>query len=846
MKLCVRKEILVGVLIGAVILGMIAFIATGAIEKNETTDYAKTQDVKDGYKYESHEPIYIGGNDDFVVGQNGVVSGSGTESNPYIIDSWDIDAGFATGVEIRNTNVYFIIQNCYIHGHCGDYGYGVLFYNVTNGIITSVASENNRIQLTYSSSNQIIKCTSYNNPNGYGIYLYRSVDNIIMGNTICDQAEAIYLHSSSNNTLAECAIYNNWMGITFDPSGGASSNFNYITDNNISENSGYGIRFWSWEWGANYNLFYHNNFVNNGQNAHDPYTNFWNTSSEGNYWSDYIGSDTDGDGIGDTPYNISGGDNKDNFPLIHEFAWWDTEVPLISLISPANNSVVKPRTVLDFNIEEDNLWKASYSVNGGETQLFSLPYNLSTAGWSDGTYNITVYAKDRGMNENTEIFTFTIDDIQPDISLISPENNTVIKPETIIDFDINDVHLNLTTYTLNDSLPETFSSPYSINTVGWEDKSYNITVFANDIAGNEISKTFTFTIDGTQPTINIAGVINGNYYNTNITISVDIGDAHLNISENIITLDDVLFISGITVSTEGKHTLYVYGVDKAGNNASKTIVFIIDKTPPTITVILPEDGLITNQNVTLNYSFSDNVSSVENITVSGDESTYTEEGDYSIVLTATDQAGNTAQDIVTFTIDKTNPGITISGVADGTYYNTDVTPVIDVSDANLNTTSITLNNNPFTNGTTVSAENTYTLVVQANDKAGNTANKIITFVIDKTAPTITIAESSKTTSKSSFTMSWSASEEVQYYEVSTDGNTWTNISSATSYMFTLSKGGNTLYVKGTDLVGNTGTNMITVTYQEKKGKPGIIPGFETAMFLVVLGICITLLKRRQH
>jgi hypothetical protein len=69
------------------------------------------------------------------------------------------------------------------------------------------------------------------------------------------------------------------------------------------------------------NNFYRNNLMNNTENVYIESTsqgtaffNFWDNGKEGNYWSDYNGTDANGDGIGDVPYIINA-NNTDNYPF---------------------------------------------------------------------------------------------------------------------------------------------------------------------------------------------------------------------------------------------------------------------------------------------------------------------------------------------------------------------------------------------------------------------------------------------------------------------------------------------------------------------------------------------------
>jgi parallel beta-helix repeat protein len=78
----------------------------------------------DDLQLQPHAPIRITGDSGFTR-VNGVVSGLGTVSDPYVIEGWEIGNNNGHGIIISGTSAYFVIQEVYVH-YIGDVPLGPL------------------------------------------------------------------------------------------------------------------------------------------------------------------------------------------------------------------------------------------------------------------------------------------------------------------------------------------------------------------------------------------------------------------------------------------------------------------------------------------------------------------------------------------------------------------------------------------------------------------------------------------------------------------------------------------------------------------------------------------------
>ena len=224
-------------------------------------------------------------------------------------------AGYGAGIYLKNVEYCNISGNTASNNGCGinlhyssdctishnnalnNWGGIWLYFSNNNTLIDNAASINwCGIGLWHSNNNGIIGNTASNSSDeGNGIFLYHSNHTIINDNTISNNINGIYLDSSNNNTLLANIVSNNyWYGIILESSSNNSIHHNNLINSTIN----------------------HTNF-----NAYDTGINAWDSGSSGNYYSDYTGTDPDGDGIGEDQYSIPGGGGSiDRYPLMHPWS----------------------------------------------------------------------------------------------------------------------------------------------------------------------------------------------------------------------------------------------------------------------------------------------------------------------------------------------------------------------------------------------------------------------------------------------------------------------------------------------------------------------------------------------
>jgi parallel beta-helix repeat protein len=275
-------------------------------------------------------PIAINGNTGFTAA-NGVVGGTGTTADPYLISGWDIacpSKNGTRGIEVANTTAPFIIRNVKVRG-CQN---GVLLIGGQNGRVERAMVNDvlNGVGMSDFTNARIEGCR-VNLALSSGLGTFRATSILMKGNRIENGQVGIYVNECSG-----CSVYGN--DLLGNDTQGIQAGF-------------YGVLPNTWDSGY---------------------------PGGGNYWSDYTGVDlcrgpgqddcTAPDGIGDEKVFVNCCDG-DRYPsMIPAFADSDDVPPTVAITSPEPFSevVTDPFTVSGTAADTGSgVSRVEVTLNGG-------------------------------------------------------------------------------------------------------------------------------------------------------------------------------------------------------------------------------------------------------------------------------------------------------------------------------------------------------------------------------------------------------------------------------------------------------------------------------------------------
>lgn len=361
--------------------------------------------------------------------------------------------------------------------------------------------------------------------------------------------------------------------------------------------------------------------------------------------------------------------------------------------------------------------------------------------------------------------------MQKTIKVNNNSNNIIVTVKMIdragntttdkIEFSIDKVDPNITIVYGNDEVHDAENTDFFSTT-----RTATITVTERNFRASDIVFAITNT-DKTIPTVNLKDAATW----TTTADSVD--------------PDKTIHVATIKYEVDGDYTFDISYKDNAERSANtiETHKFTIDMTKPEVTVVYDNNsalngnyykadriatitikehnfdparvnviGVATDNGATSTFpatsTWKDNGNDTYTATIS-----YTADSKYSFDIEFRDKANNSIADYTPeeFYVDKTAPNLSITGVADKSANNGDVAPVITYSDTNFNKDAVTITLSGINNGKDLkytgsyadiangqtftyanfekvqSVDDIYTLTAKLTDMAGNETEATITF-----------------------------------------------------------------------------------------------------------------------
>ncbi|TFF85232.1 hypothetical protein EU523_00170 [Candidatus Heimdallarchaeota archaeon] len=324
----------------------------------------------------------------------------------------------------------------------------------------------------------------------------------------------------------------------------------------------------------------------------------------------------------------------------------DNSPPVISLNLIQNHSKINEQTVLQFKVED--LSKNTLETITSQWDIEDNP-TPRTASFTAGlliqyqTYTqatIEIYAKDIVGNEYSSIYQFNLDFLPPTYVLHGIENNSLVKGNTLIDFEVTSDDLQAFKYRWNDEQDyRQLQDPYDLY-VPTDDGIKELHILLEDDTGgglypNTIEATYIFIVDDINITFLNPKNFTENYYYTmyygdtftftaeikstetgnpltDINITIEREDQQLNLNATTLQINETIYefsVKGTNV-TSGEYSFIEFKLWQQGIHKQSIVVhFRIFKQVGNIAILESTDNVTYEDEISLKFKLNDNTNS---------------------------------------------------------------------------------------------------------------------------------------------------------------------------------------------------------------------------------------------
>ena len=482
-----------------------------------------------------------------------------------------------------------------------------------------------------------------------------------------------------------------------------------------------------------------------------------------------------------------------------EFVWFvfDVGEPDVSINSPANDEWAKGVISVNYSANDDYIDKCYYrykngagsfsgyySVSCGNLLLFSFDTDTYCSDTSSSSCLVEVNSTDKADNSDSVNVSFNVDNSPPVVAISAPAENAWLNRTFSVSHSEVDPQGQTCGYRVNGSSDTSWvvaacNVPFDVNVLSYcLNEGYSVCmVFVNSTnnVGDVRTKSRNFSIDLSKPFFVSVNPNNNSYLKSSANIKIDVNDSLSGVSElwyyngtgaKKTIADDVYFNPDWLQG--GNNSLEVWVSDVAGNINRSVFSYFVDDVPPYIDSISPVngsnmrlDGNVTvdatddgvgigelkfdNNEFIVNDSFEDNVGF----------DPWDSGGNKTLDLWLKDSLGNLNHTVIRYFVDTFAPSLSVS-ILNGSYIRSSENIVVNVSDEGIGVNSTLYDagmglNISFVSGVSFnpgwSVEGTHQIIFYANDSFGNLNKEVYGFVVDDSAPLMSVINLNVTLAK---------------------------------------------------------------------------------------------------